>query len=160
MATLSKIKIKYHDAKKIILEFLQYDQGNLKVLSDYLEKNGILYQFLYGNLFPKCFSRISDYGVRAKTLFNTYYQNLNIQRNIISWQNNNLQIKQEIEEEEEVKVKQEEKYASPINMTTLNDENIKIKEEKPKKNKRKINNTETKEKKKRIKKTKTIAAIK
>ena len=161
MATLNKIKIKYHDAKKIILEFLQYDQGNLKVLSDYLEKNGILYQFLYGNLFPKCFSRISDYGVRAKTLFNTYYQNLNIQRNIISWQNNNLQIKQEIEEEEEVKVKQEEKYdnASPINMTTLNDENIKIKEEKPKKNKRKINNTETKEKKRELKKQKLLQQL-
>ena len=161
MATLNKIKIKYHDAKKIILEFLQYDQGNLKVLSDYLEKNGILYQFLYGNLFPKCFSRISDYGVRAKTLFNTYYQNLNIQRNIISWQNNNLQIKQEIEEEEEVKVKQEEKYdnASPINMTTLNDENIKIKEEKPKKNKRKVNNTDTKEKKRELKKQKLLQQL-
>ena len=160
MATLNKIKIKYHDAKKIILEFLQYDQGNLKVLSDYLEKNGILYQFLYGNLFPKCFSRTSDYGVRAKTLFNTYYQNLNIQRNIISWQNNNLQIKQEIEEEE-VKVKQEEKYdnASPINMATLNDENIKIKEEKPKKNKRKVNNTDTKEKKRELKKQKLLQQL-
>ena len=59
MTTLNKIKIKYVDVKKMILEFLQYDEGNLKVLSDYLEKNGILYQFLYGNLFPKCFSRIN-----------------------------------------------------------------------------------------------------
>ena len=158
MATLNKIKIKYHDAKKIILQFLQYDEGNLKVLSDYLEKNGILYQFLYGNLFPKCFSRINDYGVRAKTLFNTYYQNFNLQKNIINWQNNNLQIKEE--EEEEKQINKEEKYdnASPINMTTLNDD-IKIKEEKPKKTKRKINNTETKEKKRELKKQKLLQQL-
>ena len=158
MATLNKIKIKYHDAKKIILQFLQYDEGNLKVLSDYLEKNGILYQFLYGNLFPKCFSRINDYGVRAKTLFNTYYQNFNLQKNIINWQNNNLQIKEE--EEEEKQINREEKYdnASPINMTTLNDD-IKIKEEKPKKTKRKINNTETKEKKRELKKQKLLQQL-
>ena len=160
MATLNKIKIKYHDAKKIILQFLQYDEGNLKVLSDYLEKNGILYQFLYGNLFPKCFSRINDYGVRAKTLFNTYYQNFNLQKNIINWQNNNLQIKEEEEEEEEKQINREEKYdnASPINMTTLNDD-IKIKEEKPKKTKRKINNTETKEKKRELKKQKLLQQL-
>ena len=160
MTTLNKIKIKYVDVKKMILEFLQYDEGNLKVLSDYLEKNGILYQFLYGNLFPKCFSWINDYGVRAKTLFNTYYQNFNLQKKIINWQNNNLQIKEE-----------EEKYdnASPINMTTLNDD-IKIeeekatlnddkKEEKTKKTKRKINNTETKEKKRELKKQKLLQQL-
>ena len=124
MTTLNKIKIKYVDVKKMILEFLQYDEGNLKVLSDYLEKNGILYQFLYGNLFPKCFSRINDYGVRAKTLFNTYYQNFIIQKNVINWQNNhnNLTIKEEVVEEE----KQTEKYdnASPLNMTTLENQKL------------------------------------
>ena len=96
METLNKIKIKYQDAKDIILRFLEFDQGNLSVLSTFLEKNAILYQFLYGNLFPKCFSRINDYGVRVKTLFNTYYQNFNVQKNIINWQNNNLQIKEDV----------------------------------------------------------------
>ena len=43
MTTLIKLKIKYPDAKKIILDFLKHDQGNLKTLSNYLEKNGILY---------------------------------------------------------------------------------------------------------------------
>ena len=123
MTTLNKIKIKYLDVKKMILEFLQYDQGNLKVLSDYLEKNGILYQFLYGNLFPKCFSRINDYCVRAKTLFNTYYQNFIIQKNVINWQNNNnnnnLTIKEEVEEEKQTEIYDN---ASPINMTTLDKE--------------------------------------
>ena len=114
MKTLIKIKIKYQDAKDIILGFLEYDKDNFSVLSNFLEKNTILYQFLYGNLFPRCFSRVNDYGVRAKTLFNTYYQNFNIQKNIINWQNNNPQIKEEDNE------------STPINMTTLDDENNEI----------------------------------
>ena len=113
MKTLNKMKIKYQDAKDIILRFLEYDQANLSVLSTFLEKNAILYQFLYGNLFPKCFSRVNDYGVRAKTLFNTYYQNFNVQKSIINWQNNNLQIKEDNE-------------STPLNLTTLDDENNEI----------------------------------
>ena len=155
MTTLNKIKIKYVDVKKMILEFLQYDEGNLKVLSDYLEKNGILYQFLYGNLFPKCFPRINDYGVRAKTLFNTYYQNFIIQKNVINWQNNrnNLTIKEEVVEEE----KQTEKYdnASPLNMTTLDKQDTTKKETK----KRKSNNTETKSQKRELKKQKLLQQL-
>ena len=147
MTTLNKIKIKYVDVKKMILEFLQYDQGNLKVLSDYLE--------VFGNLFPKCFSRINDYGVRAKTLFNTYYQNFIIQKNVINWQNNhnNLTIKEEVVEEE----KQTEKYdnASPLNMTTLDKQETTKKETK----KRKINNTEAKSQKRELKKQKLLQQL-
>ena len=171
LKTLNKIKIKYQDAKDIILGFLEYDNGNFSVLSNFLEKNAILYQFLYGNLFPKCFSRVNNYGVRAKTLFNTYYQNFNIQRNIINWQNNNPQIKEEDNE------------STLINMTTLDDENneivtenIEIKKEnendtknnnnenlnekkKKKIQKRKINNTETKERKRELKKQKLLKEL-
>ena len=175
MKTLNKIKIKYQDAKDIILGFLQYDKDNFSVLSNFLEKNAILYQFLYGNLFPKCFSRVNDYGVRAKTLFNTYYQNFNIQRNIINWQNNNPQIKED------------DKESTPINMATLDDENneivtgnIEIKKEnennsnnnnnnsnnenlnekkKKKTQKRKINNTETKERKRELKKQRLLKQL-
>ena len=131
MKTLNKIKIKYQDAKDIIIGFIQHDQSNLNVLSEFLEKNAILYQFLYGNLFPKCFCRINDYGIRAKTLFSTYYHNFNVQKNIINWQNKNLEVKEEINEHN---------IASPVNMTELNDdenkENIEMEkqEQKEKKN--------------------------
>ena len=163
--TLNKIKIKYQDAKDIILGFLEYDESNFSVLSNFLEKNAILYQFLYGNLFPKCFSRINDYGVKAKTLFNTYYQNFNIQKNIINWQNNNLQIKEEEDNNE----------STPINMTTLNDENdeivtknIEIKNENENENdgkkkkkiyKRKNSDTETKERKRQLKKQRLLKQL-
>ena len=80
MIILNKIKIKYQDAKDIMIAFLFKDQSNLDILSDFLEKNAILYQFLFGNLFPKCFCRINDYGIRAKTLFSTYYHNFNVQK--------------------------------------------------------------------------------
>ena len=168
MKTLNKIKIKYQDAKEIIIGFIQHDQSNLSILSEFLEKNAILYQFLYGNLFPKCFCRINDYGIRGKTLFSTYYHNLSIQKNIINWQNNNLEIKEEEEEEPQ------EYNASPINMTKLNDdirnddddenkENIKIEKqndkEKKKKTKRKINNNESKEKKRQLKKQRLLEQL-
>ena len=164
--TLNKIKIKYQDAKDIILGFLEYDESNFSVLSKFLEKNAILYQFLYGNLFPKCFSRINDYGVKAKTLFNTYYQNFNIQKNVINWQNNNLQIKEEEDNNNE---------STPINMTTLNDENdeivtknIEIKNENENENdgkkkkkiyKRKNSDTETKERKRQLKKQRLLKQL-
>ena len=38
MKTLNKIKVKYQDAKDIILRFLEYDQGNLSVLSKFFRK--------------------------------------------------------------------------------------------------------------------------
>ena len=158
MKTLNKIKIKYQDAKDIMIAFLFNDPTNINILSDFLEKNAILYQILFGNLFPKCFCRINDYGINAKTLFNTYYHNFNVQKNIINWQN-----------------KQEEEYnsKSPIDMITLNDddenkENIEIKEEKEeqkeekkekKKVKRKIKNEEVKKQKREAKKQRLLEEL-
>ena len=164
MKTLNKIKIKYQDAKDIMIAFTFDDPSNLNILSDFLEKNAILYQFLFGNLFPKCFCRINDYGIRAKTLFSTYYHNFNVQKNIINWQNKNLEMKEE---------EKEYNLASPINMTTLNDdenkENIEIQIEKLKKEeeekkekkkvKRKIKNEEVKKQKREAKKQRLLQQL-
>ena len=153
MRTLNKIKIKYQDAKDIMIVFLSIDPANIIILSDFLNKNAILYQFVFGNLFPKCFCRINDYGIHAKTLFNTYYHNFHLQKNIINWQ-----VKKEEEEKEE-----EEENRSPINMTTLNDdenkENIEIKKEKQKKVKRKIQNEELKKQKREAKKQRLLEQL-
>ena len=159
MTTLNKIKIKYVDVKKMMLQFLQRDQDNMNVLASYLEKNGILYQFLYGNLFPKCFSRIDDYSVKAKTLFNTYYQNFTLQKNVINWQNNNLTA---IKEEQVVVVDNDK---SPLNMTTLQDDDDDSDDKqpkttaKPKSKKRKINNAEAKAQKRELKKQKLLEQL-
>ena len=151
MKTLNKIKIKYQDAKDIMIVFLSIDPTNITILSDFLEKNAILYQFLFGNLFPKCFCRINDYGINAKTLFNTYYQNFHVQKNMINWAN------------------EENLQSSPLNMTTLNDqednkENIEIKQEniekqEEKKRKRKIKNEERKKEKREAKKQRLLEQL-
>ena len=157
--TLNKIKIKYQDAKDIMIAFLFNDPSNIIILGDFLEKNAILYQFLFGNLFPKCFSRINDYGINAKTLFNRYYRNFHVQKNMINnWVN-------------------EENLQSPLDMTTLNDndgdnddenkenieikqENIEIKQEKQeKKRKRKIKNEERKKEKREAKKQRLLEQL-
>ena len=149
--TLIKIKIKYQDAKDIMITFLFNDPSNIIILSDFLEKNAILYQFLFANLFPKCFSRINDYGINAKTLFNRYYRNFYVQKNTINnWVNEK----------------------SPLNMTTLNDnddsgdenkENIEIKQEEKKqeekKRKRKFKNEERKKEKREAKKQKLLEQL-
>ena len=106
--TLNKIKIKYQDAKDIMIAFLFNDPTNIIILSDFFKKNAILYQYLFGNLFPKCFCRINDYGINAKTLFSSYYHNFILQKNMMDWQN---------------KQEKELNLESPINMTTLNDDN-------------------------------------
>ena len=153
--TLIKIKIKYQDVKDIMMVFLVNDPFNVDVLSDFLEKNAILYQFLFGNLFPKCFSRINDYGINAKTLFNRYYRNFYIQKNMMM---NNL-------------VNENEK--SPLNMTTLNDEvddetvenENKIKQEEKeeekneKKRKHKIKNENRKKEKREAKKQRLLEEL-
>ena len=153
--TLIKIKIKYQDAKDIMIAFLFNDPNNIIILSGFLEKNAVLYQFLFGNLFPKCFSRINDYGINAKTLFNRYYRNYYVQKNMI----NNLV---------------NENLQSPLNLTTLNDdndniddENIEIKQEEKekeekqeeKKKKRKIVNEERKKEKREAKKQRLLEEL-
>ena len=162
MKTLNKIKVKYQHAKDIMITFTQNDQSNLNVLSEFLEKNAIVYQFLFGNLFPKCFCRVNDYGIRAKTLFSTYYHNFNVQKNIINWQNNNL--KEEEEEEEELKL-----IDTPIITNNSNDdnkENIDLEKQKQqqeekekKKQKRKLKNAELKKEKREAKKQKLMQQL-
>ena len=154
--TLVKIKIKYQDVKDIMMVFLVNDPFNVDVLSDFLEKNAVLYQFLFGNLFPKCFSRINDYGINAKTLFNRYYRNFYLKKNMLM---NNL-------------VNENEK--SPLNMTTLNDEvddetvenENKIKQEKEekeekneKKRKHKIKNENKRKEKREAKKQRLLEEL-
>ena len=160
MKTLNKIKVKYQHAKDIMITFTQNDQSNLNVLSEFLEKNAIVYQFLFGNLFPKCFCRVNDYGIRAKTLFSTYYHNFNVQKNIINWQNNNLKE----EEEEELKL-----IDTPIITNNSNDDNKENidpekqkqqqEEKEKKKQKRKLKNAEIKKEKRDAKKQKLMQQL-
>ena len=157
MKTLNKIKIKYQDAKDIVVGFTKDDEGNENVLSEFLEKNAVLYQFLFGNLFPKVFCRVNDYGISAKTLFATYYHNFSVQKHVIDWQNKNLHVKQE-------EIDEHDEMTSPLNMTQLNDENKenvmpKQEQKEQRKLKRKIKNEEMKKQKREVKKQKLLREL-
>ena len=113
LKTLNKINIKYQDAKAIIIEFLRKNPANLSSLSVFLRKNAVFYQYLYGNLFPKCFSRVNDYGISAKTSFNKYYHGYILQKDML-----NIVKEEQKEEQKEIN---EKEFGSHLNMTTLFD---------------------------------------
>ena len=158
LKTLNKINVKYQEAKTIIINFLEENLANLSSLSAFLQKNAVFYQYLYGNLFPKCFSRVNDYGISAKTSFNKYYHGYILQKDMLNI------VKEEEKQQKEIK---EKKIDSPLNMTTLfdvqndddNDGNDKMinknkENEKNKENKENIPPKTNKEGKEKLKKAK------
>ena len=164
LKTLNKINVKYQETKAIIINFVEENSANLSSLSAFLQKNAVFYQYLYGNLFPKCFSRVNDYGISAKTSFNKYYHGYILQKDMLNI------VKEEEEKEEQKEIKQK-KIDSPLNMTTLfdvqndddDDGNDKIinKEgkEKIKKAKRKIQTSEQKKQLREAKKKKLLEEL-
>ena len=87
--TLKKLKLKFQDTNEIIKTFLD-DNSRFEILKDYLIKYAKSYQFLYGNLFPKYFARIDDYGIESKTNFDNFYKSYLSQKNIFEWQQNSF----------------------------------------------------------------------
>ena len=63
--TLHKLKLKYQEANEIVKSFTD-DETQFQTLKDFLFKNSTHYQFVFGNLFLKCFARIDEYGVKIK----------------------------------------------------------------------------------------------
>ena len=175
--TLNKIKVKYQDGKDIITEFLKKDSSNFNSLSAFLRKNAILYQYLFGNLFPKCFSRVNDYGINAKILFNKYYHSYNLQKNMLDF----VKEEQKQEQKQEQQQIEQKEFDSQLNMTSLfdvqnddddNNDNIidqnnenkediapKIKKVKNQKRKRMIRNSEEKKQLREAKKKKLLEQL-
>ena len=129
--TLNKIKIKFPEVVEILNLYIEDEsigtqEQQFNILKDFLTKYAKIYQFIFGNLFPKCFSRIDDYGIQSKTASNFHYKNYLAQKGFFEWQQRNSIL---------LKVGQEENksaVSTPLNMTTLNDdeeEHIKIKKE-------------------------------
>ena len=86
--TLNKLKLKYQDANEIVKSFTD-DETQFQMLKDFLIRNSTHYQFVFGNLFPKCFARIDEYGVKNKTAFDNQYKIYLSQKNVYEWQQQN-----------------------------------------------------------------------
>ena len=72
--TLNKIKIKFPEVVEILNLYIEDEsigtqEQQFNILKNFLTKYAKIYQFIFGNLFPKCFSRIDDYGIQSKTAF-------------------------------------------------------------------------------------------
>ena len=87
--TLNKLKLKFQDTNEIIKTWL-HDNSQLEILKDYVIKYAKSYQFLYGNLFPKYFARIDDYGIESKTNFDHFHKSHLSQKNVFEWQQNSF----------------------------------------------------------------------
>ena len=85
--TLNKLKLKYQDANEIVKSFTD-NETQFQMLKDFLIRNSTHYQFVFGNLFPKCFARIDEYGVKNKTSFDNQYKIYLSQQNVYEWQQN------------------------------------------------------------------------
>ena len=122
---LNKVKLKFNEVNEIIKLFLEDEtissqKQQFNTLKNYLIENAKLYQFIYANLFPRCFARVDDYGVQSKTKFNVHYKNYINQKNIYEWYQKNLEVSEE-KNDENISAD-----STPINMTKLNEKEEEI----------------------------------
>ena len=130
----NKIKIKFPHGIEIINLFIEDEsigtqEQQFNTLKEFLIKNAKIYQFIFGNLFPKCFARIDDYGIQSKTAFNFHYRNYLAQKNVFEWQQKNSFLSSL---NDETTIENASASSTPLNMTKLNDDdnnNVKIKKE-------------------------------
>ena len=131
--TLNKIKLKFPHAIEIVKLFIEDEsigtqEQQFNTLKDYLIKNAKIYQFIFGNLFPRCFARIDDYGIQSKTAFNFHYKNYLAQKSVFEWQQKNSFLPSLNNDEMNENTSAN---STPLNMTNLNEEEkyIEIKKE-------------------------------
>ena len=74
---LNKTRVKFQHAVEIIKQFIEEEsirkqEQQFNILKEYLTKYLKIYQFIFGNLFPRYFGKIDDYGIQSKIEFNSY----------------------------------------------------------------------------------------
>ena len=90
---LNKTRVKFQHAVEIIKQFIEEEsigkqEQQFNILKEYLTKYLKIYQFIFGNLFPRYFGKIDDYGIQSKIEFNSYYKNYLLQKNVLEWEKN------------------------------------------------------------------------
>ena len=140
--TLNKILLKYQTGYEIITKFIEED--GLAQLKCFFKNNTFIYQFVYSTLFPKYFCRIGDKAIESKCCFELAFNNYNAQKNGYS-------LIQQIPNI--VKIEDNDCNSLTVELVSdVSEENIKRKEDKPKR-KRKQQNEKIKiceEKKKKL----------
>ena len=138
---ITKIKVKFQHAVEVINLFIEDEsigtqEQQLNTLKEFLIKNAKVYQFIFGNLFPRCFARIDDYSIQSKIAFNSHYKNYLAQKNVFEWERKNLFWSSLNDNDEKNEIT--DQNSTPLNMTTLNDDKDTKKEIKDDENEVKI----------------------
>ena len=79
-AMLNKLRFKFQGTVEIAKRYTD-DQSSFQILSDVLRKYARVFQFVFGNLFPRYFSRTDDYGVQSRLEVNNLYQTYQTEKN-------------------------------------------------------------------------------
>ena len=63
--SLNKLRLRFQDTIEIAKWYTD-NQSRFQMLSDVQRKHARVFQFVFGNLFPRYFLRIDDYGVQSR----------------------------------------------------------------------------------------------
>ena len=158
---LNKTNAKFQHAVEIINQFIEDETVGSQIeqfntLKEYLIKYSKLYQFVFGNLFPRYFGKIDNYGIQSKIEFNSHYKKYLFKKNALAWEEKCLawQIPQDVESAAATAAQS----SMPINLSPL-DDFLEIKEEEEKETVKKQQKTENKIKKRKEKKRKLEEAL-
>ena len=131
---LNKTNAKFQHAVEIINQFIEDETVGSQIeqfntLKEYLIKYSKLYQFVFGNLFPRYFGKIDNYGIQSKIEFNSHSKKYLFQKNALVWEEKCLawQIPQDVESAAATAAPS----STPINLSPL-DDFLEIKEEEEK----------------------------
>ena len=93
---LNKTNAKFQEAVEIVKLFIENadndgltQEQQYNNLKEYLTRYVKMYQLIFGNLFPKYFGKIDNYGIKAKIEFNSFYRTYLNQKNLVDWEKNN-----------------------------------------------------------------------
>ena len=94
--SLNKTNANFQEALEILKVFIENadkegltQEQQYNSLKEYLTSYAKMYQLIFGNLFPKYFSKIDNYGINAKIEFSTFYKNYLNQKTVADWDKQN-----------------------------------------------------------------------
>ena len=124
-----------------------------------------MYQLIFGNLFPKYFSKIDNYGINAKIEFSTFYKNYLNKKTVADWDKQNQYWEEIISKNKETQSSSlelndnSEIEEKKVEVITIKEEPIdekKIKKQKKREEKKRQLEERLEENTKKIKRTKKI----
>ena len=170
--SLNKTNAKFQEALENVKVFIENadnegltQEQQYNSLKEYLTSYAKMYQLIFGNLFPKYFSKIDNYGINAKIEFNTFYKNYLNQKTVADWDKQNQYWEEIISKNKETQSSSlelndnSEIEEKKVEVITIKEEPInekKIKKQKKREEKKRQLEERLEENTKKIKRTKKI----